>query len=160
MPSASLWSKHTVEGEIFCSHLDQPWGPPGLLYNGYWVSFLEVKQPGHGVEHQHPSSTKVKKRIELYLMSPSGPSWNVLGWNLYSEHLLLSHFGLKAHLFKNWLFFCHQIKAWNTLLSPLGGAHFCGPSREYFMLLSDDRSRGSFWNVMLLTKMILYKIFN
>jgi len=23
--------------EIFCTHPDQPWGPPSLLYNGYWV---------------------------------------------------------------------------------------------------------------------------
>ena len=26
-----------------------------------------------------PSSTKVKERVELYLYSPSGPSWPVLG---------------------------------------------------------------------------------
>jgi hypothetical protein len=24
-------------GEIFRTRLDQPWGPPSFLYNGYWV---------------------------------------------------------------------------------------------------------------------------
>jgi len=27
-----------------------------------------------------PSSTEIKERVELYLSSPSGPSWPVLGW--------------------------------------------------------------------------------
>ena len=64
-------------GKIFCTHTDQPWGPPSLLYNGYWVSFPGVKQLGRGVNHPHPSSVKVKERVELYLFSPSGPSWPV-----------------------------------------------------------------------------------
>jgi hypothetical protein len=29
-------------GAIFHTHLDQSWGPPGLLHNGYRVSFLGV----------------------------------------------------------------------------------------------------------------------
>jgi hypothetical protein len=29
-----------------------------------------------------PSSAEVKKRVELHLYSPSGPSWPVLGWTL------------------------------------------------------------------------------
>ena len=33
----SRWS------EIFCVRPDQPWGPPSLLYSGYWVSFLGSK---------------------------------------------------------------------------------------------------------------------
>jgi hypothetical protein len=42
-------------------------------------SFLGVKWPRHGVDHPPPSSTEVKERLELYLYSPSGPSWPVLG---------------------------------------------------------------------------------
>ena len=42
-------------------------------------SFPGVKRPGRGVEHPSPSSAVVKERIELYLYSPSGPSWSVLG---------------------------------------------------------------------------------
>jgi len=42
-------------------------------------SFLEVKLPGHGVDHPPPSKAGVKERVELYIYSPSGPSWPVLG---------------------------------------------------------------------------------
>ena len=46
-----------------------------------WVPGLSwgVKRPGRGVEDPPPSRDEVKKRIELYLYSPSGPTWPVLG---------------------------------------------------------------------------------
>jgi hypothetical protein len=37
-----------------------------------------VKRPGRVVDHPPPSSAEVKERVELYLFSPSGPSWPVL----------------------------------------------------------------------------------
>jgi hypothetical protein len=55
---------------------------PRLLYNGYRVSFPGVKRPGRGVDHPPSSSAEVKERVELYLYSPSGPSWPVLGRTL------------------------------------------------------------------------------
>ena len=42
-------------------------------------SFLGVKRPGRGLDHPPPSSAEVKERVELYLYSPSGFSWSVLG---------------------------------------------------------------------------------
>ena len=42
-------------------------------------SFPEVKRPGRGVGHPPPSSAEVKGRVELYLYSPYGPSWSILG---------------------------------------------------------------------------------
>jgi hypothetical protein len=42
-------------GEIFRTHLDRPWGPPSLLYNGYRVSSPRFKRPD------------VAFRVELYL---------------------------------------------------------------------------------------------
>ena len=42
-------------------------------------TILGVKRPGRGVDHPPPSSAEVKERVELYLYSPSGPSWPVLG---------------------------------------------------------------------------------
>jgi hypothetical protein len=69
-------------GEIFCTCPDQLWGPPNFLYNGYWVSVPGVKQPGHGIDYPPPSSVEVKENVELYLYSPSGPSWADLGWTL------------------------------------------------------------------------------
>jgi hypothetical protein len=38
-----------------------------------------VKRPGRGVDHPPPSSAEVKEIVELYLHSPSGPSWPDLG---------------------------------------------------------------------------------
>jgi hypothetical protein len=37
-----------------------------------------VKRPGRGVDHPPPYSAEVKERVELYICSPSGPSWPVL----------------------------------------------------------------------------------
>jgi len=51
-----------------------PRGPPSLLYNGY-----RIKQEGCGVDYPPPSSTEVKERVEVYLHSPSRPSWSVVG---------------------------------------------------------------------------------
>jgi len=42
-------------------------------------SFLGVKRPGLGVDHPPPPIAEVKERVELYLYSPSGSSWPVLG---------------------------------------------------------------------------------
>jgi hypothetical protein len=76
-------------GEIFRTRPDRPWRPPGLLYNGYRASFPEVKRPGRGVDHPPSSSARVKERVELYLYSPSGPSWPVLGRTLPYLYLYL-----------------------------------------------------------------------
>jgi hypothetical protein len=51
---------------------------PASSTMGTW-SFSGVKRPGRGVDHPPPSSTEVKERVELYLYSPSGPSWSVTG---------------------------------------------------------------------------------
>ena len=45
-------------------------------------SFPGVKRPGRGADHPPPSSAEVKGRVELYIYSPSGPSWPVLGITL------------------------------------------------------------------------------
>jgi hypothetical protein len=53
-------------------------------------SFPGVKRPGHGVDHQPPSSAKVKERAEIYLYSPSGPSWPVIGRTLPFNEVYIS----------------------------------------------------------------------
>jgi hypothetical protein len=65
-------------GEIFRTRPDRPWGPPSLLYNGYRV-FPGVKRYRRGVDYPARCSTEVKERVKLYLYSPYGPSWPVLG---------------------------------------------------------------------------------
>jgi len=42
-------------------------------------SFPGVKQPGHGIDHPLPYSTKVKERAEIYPYSLSVPSWQFTG---------------------------------------------------------------------------------
>ena len=53
-------------------------------------SFPGEKRPGRSANHQPPSNTEVNKRVLLYLHSPSGPSWSVLGEALpFTLHQLL-----------------------------------------------------------------------
>ena len=59
-------------GEVFCTLPDRPWGPSGLLNNGYRV-FPGVKWPGRDIDHQSQSSSEVKERVGLHLLSTSGP---------------------------------------------------------------------------------------
>ena len=48
-----------------------------------------MKQQGRGVDQPFPSSTEVKERVELYLYSPSGSSWSVLGRTLTISYITL-----------------------------------------------------------------------
>ena len=75
-------------GEIFRKPPDWPRSPLSFLYKGYRISFPGVKGQGRNVDYQPASSAEVKKRVELYLYFPSGPSWSVLGWTLPVSGLL------------------------------------------------------------------------
>jgi hypothetical protein len=46
-----------------------------------WIPGLSrgKERPKRGDDHPPTSSAEVKERVELYLYSPSGPSWPVLG---------------------------------------------------------------------------------
>ena len=67
-----------VGGEIFRTRPDRPWGPPSLPSG----LSREVKLPGRGVDHPPLSDAEVEGRVELYIYSPCGPSWPVLGRTL------------------------------------------------------------------------------
>jgi len=51
-------------------------GPSYTMGTGY---FSGVKGQRRDVDHAPPFSAEVKKRVELYLYSPSRSSWPVLG---------------------------------------------------------------------------------
>jgi len=51
---------------------------PASFTMGTW-SFPGVKRPGPSFDHSLLSNAKVKERVKLYIYSPSGPSWPVLG---------------------------------------------------------------------------------
>jgi len=59
-------------------------------------SFQGLKRLGRDVDHTPPVSTEVKEREELYLYSPSGPLWPILGCN---SPLLISITANTAWLF-------------------------------------------------------------
>ena len=46
-------------GVRFSAHPDQPWGPPSLLYNGYWIFPGGKVRPGRAADHSPPSSAEV-----------------------------------------------------------------------------------------------------
>ena len=64
--------------EIFRTSSDRAWGPPKPPVQWVRGVFAGVR----GVHHPPPSRTEVKERVALYLYSPSGPSWPVLGRTL------------------------------------------------------------------------------
>ena len=57
-------------------------GQFSLPVKGYGSFFPRVKGPRCEVDHLLTSSAEVKERVELYLYSPSWPSWSVLGSTL------------------------------------------------------------------------------
>jgi len=64
------------------SHLSRPaLGPPILLYNEYRV-FPGGKAAGAWRWLPTPTSAEVKETVELFLYSPSGPSWTAIGWTV------------------------------------------------------------------------------
>jgi hypothetical protein len=73
---ATCWTvrgSNPGSGEFFHTCPDRPWGPPSLLYNGYWV-FPGVKErPGRDADPSPTSSAVGHERVELYLYSPYGP---------------------------------------------------------------------------------------
>jgi hypothetical protein len=68
----SVWARHSAPVQT------DP-GANSASHTIVTVSFLWVKRPERGVDHQPPSSVEVEGKVELYIFSPSGPSWPVLG---------------------------------------------------------------------------------
>ena len=66
-------------GAIFSATVQTGRGAHPTSYTVGAGSFRGVKRPGRGVDHPPPSSAEVEGRVELYIYSPSGPSWPVPG---------------------------------------------------------------------------------
>jgi hypothetical protein len=102
--SAAAWPSHRLcfRPAVFfpqlpliaCPGIESRWGArfsapvqtgPGAYPASYIMgtgSFPGVMRPGRRVDHPPPSSAEVKERVELYIYSPSGPSWSVPRWTL------------------------------------------------------------------------------
>ena len=70
-----------VGERCFRTRSDRPWDLPSLLYIGCRV-FPGGKAAGAWRWPPTTFSADVKERVELYLYSPSGLLWSVLGWTL------------------------------------------------------------------------------
>jgi hypothetical protein len=66
-------------GEIFRIRPNRPWDPPSLVSNAYRFRFPGVKRPGCGIKHPPQSNAEVKDKVDLYLCSPSRPTWPLWG---------------------------------------------------------------------------------
>jgi hypothetical protein len=77
----TIQGSNPVGSEFFRTRPEGPWGPLSLLYNGYGI-FSGGKAAGPRGWPPTPSSAEFKEGVELYLYSPSGPSWPVLGQTL------------------------------------------------------------------------------
>jgi len=44
--SVSIVTHCALDGPGIYTHPASPWGPPRLLYNGYWISFIGGKAAG------------------------------------------------------------------------------------------------------------------
>ena len=51
-------------------------------------SFPGVKRPRRGADHPPPTKRRGHERVGLYLYSPSGPSWPVIGKNFTFTYML------------------------------------------------------------------------
>jgi hypothetical protein len=92
----SRWS------EIFCTCPDWSRSPHSLLYSGYQV-FLGGKVAGAWLDYPPLSSAEIKERVELYLYSPSGLLWHVLGWTSpLPLHNIQSHCQLNSDCRVRW----------------------------------------------------------
>jgi hypothetical protein len=95
--------------------------------NGYRVPFPAVRRPGRGANNPPTSSAEVKEKVELYLLSPSGPTRPVLGqtWPLPWPHIGTSPHYSRYTIFRVnfWsipkLFFSKQSQYLHVFTQPL-----------------------------------------
>ena len=66
-------------GARFSASIQTGAGTHQAFYTKGTGSFPGVKRSEHGVDHPPPSSAEVEGRVQLYICSPSRPSWPVLG---------------------------------------------------------------------------------
>jgi hypothetical protein len=74
----TVWRSNPGGGEIFRTRPAGRGAHPASYTMGTG-SFPVVKRPDRGVDLTPPSNAEVEGRVELYICSPSGLSWLVLG---------------------------------------------------------------------------------
>ena len=127
-------------------------------------SFPGVKRPGVAFTKH---SAEVKERVELYLYSPSGPSWPVLGWTLPLPLLIETVQKHELFSIQFWKFFKIILNFFKTVLnlfqdsSELFSRQFWTFTRKFWTFLKtvlnffQDNSELFFKTVLSLFKIIL-----
>jgi hypothetical protein len=87
--------------------------------------FPGVKRRGRGVDRQPQFNSEVKERVQLYLYSPFGPSWPVMGWS-YFRFLYFVYCPVTEYVkrrFGNWIRLRPQTKG-------CGGIYIAGSDKR------------------------------
>ena len=66
-------------GARFSAFVQASPGTHAACYTVGAGSFSGIKRTGRSVDHSPPFSAEVKERVEVYVYSPSVPSWQVIG---------------------------------------------------------------------------------
>jgi hypothetical protein len=80
---------------VTCSYIYLLQWVPGFFP---WGEGRGIKWSGRGIYHPPLFRAEVKERVELYLYSPCGPSWPVVGWTLRFYLIYLFIYGLMTVL--------------------------------------------------------------
>ena len=104
-------------GARFSSPVQTGTGAHPASYTMGTGSFPEVKRPRRGIDYSPPSRAEVEERVELYICSPSGPLWPVIGWTFLcfsvyyiSEDFIVFPYKVRDYsLWWNWIIICRGI---------------------------------------------------
>jgi len=103
----------------FSARPDRPWGPPSLLYNGYWVCPGGKVRPGRAADHSPPSSTAVMEEYSYTSTHPLGHIGPVTG-SLFYMYFSRGFCGASSSLcwFNNKEFLCITHTVEHKYISP------------------------------------------
>jgi hypothetical protein len=125
----TVGGSNSVRGEIFHTRPGRLLGQPTLLYNGYRVI------PGNMAARTWrcpptTSSAEVKERVELYVNSTSGPSWSILGKNLF--YRIRMPIIVYTVLISNNITFPFEITVWSHRIARLLASYVCKHNGQRF----------------------------
>ena len=81
--SVGIATRYGLDGPRIESRLGAEFSSTLQTGPGVHPASHTIKRPGPDVDNPRPCSVEVKERVQLYIYSPSGPSWSVLGWTFY-----------------------------------------------------------------------------
>ena len=68
----------SVDGVVTVTCLDQPWGPPRLVYSSKWLTFLGAQHSGHGAVYSSQCSADIKNQQSVTCAPSVCYRWHVM----------------------------------------------------------------------------------